>query len=280
MAARLRDLIDRYDALLFDAFGVLVDQAGARDGARDAIAAVRAAGRPLAIVTNDTSRLPATAAARFTRLGLPIGADEVIGPGLLLPGHVRAHALAGARTIVLGTGDSHAYAAAAGLEVVDPRALGDGALDVDAVLVCDDDGFDFLPAMNATLTACVRALDRGRALALVAPNPDLVYPRGGDALGFTAGAMVLMLEAALARRYRPAPRFTTLGKPEPGLFELARARLPAGARLVMIGDQLETDIAGARAAGVDGALVTGVSIWRDGAAPPDRAPQWLLADLR
>lgn len=47
----------------------------------------------------------------------------------------------------------------------------------------------------------------------------------------------------------------------------------------MIGDQLETDVAGARACGLDAALVTGVSVWRDGAAPDDRAPQWLLDAL-
>jgi ribonucleotide monophosphatase NagD (HAD superfamily) len=55
--------------------------------------------------------------------------------------------------------------------------------------------------------------------------------------------------------------------------------MPRGARLLMIGDQLETDIAGARDAGLDAALVTGVSRWRDGAVPPDAAPHWLLADL-
>jgi ribonucleotide monophosphatase NagD (HAD superfamily) len=146
-------------------------------------------------------------------------------------------------------------------------------------VVCDDGGFAFLPGMNAALTACVRALDGGRPLALIVANPDLVYPKGGGALGFTAGTMARMIEAALARRYPDAPQFVALGKPAPALFALGRSRLGDAARVVMVGDQLETDIAGARAAGLDAALVAGVSVWRDGAAPPALAPHWLLADL-
>jgi ribonucleotide monophosphatase NagD (HAD superfamily) len=47
----------------------------------------------------------------------------------------------------------------------------------------------------------------------------------------------------------------------------------------MIGDQLETDIAGARAVGIDAALVAGVSVWRDGVVDAARAPHWLLDAL-
>ena len=39
----------------------------------------------------------------------------------------------------------------------------------------------------------------------------------------------------------------------------------------MIGDQLETDIAGARAAGIDAALLAGVSRWDPAAAGLRRA---------
>lgn len=267
-------LIDRYDGFLFDAYGVLVDASGALPGAAAAIAAVRAAGKPLAVVTNDASRLPETAAARFARVGLPIGADEVVSAGAMLAPHVAARGLAGARAIVLGTADAAAYARQAGLTVV--AATDDAA--IDALVICDDAGFDFLPGMNAALTACVRACDAGRPPALVVANPDLVFPRGGGALGFTAGTMAAMIEAVLARRY-PAPlRFTALGKPEPAIFAEACRRLGC-ARALMLGDQLETDVAGARAAGLDAALVEGVSVWRDGAAPADRAPRWLIAGL-
>jgi 4-nitrophenyl phosphatase len=275
-ATRFSELIDRYDGFLFDAYGVLVHGTGVCDGAAAALAAVRDAGKPLRVVTNDASRLPATAAARFARVDLAIDADEIVTSGQLLAGHVEAAGLAGARALVLGTADARAYAIAAGLDATVPEELGDGDLDV--IITADDAGFALLDGINRALSAGVRALDQGRRLALVCPNPDLVYPRGGGALGFTAGALALMIEAGLRRLHADAPRFAYLGKPAPALFELARAGLD-GARLLMIGDQLETDIAGARAAGIDAALVTGVSRWRDGAVPAALAPHWLLDGL-
>jgi ribonucleotide monophosphatase NagD (HAD superfamily) len=49
---------------------------------------------------------------------------------------------------------------------------------------------------------------------------------------------------------------------------------------VMIGDQLETDIAGARAAGIDAALLAGVSHWTpEGGAAAAIIPRYLLASL-
>jgi HAD superfamily hydrolase (TIGR01450 family) len=270
---RFVDLVDRYDGFLFDAYGVLVDSGGVLPGAREALAAVRAAGKPLHVVTNDASRLPATAAARFARVGLDVAAAEIASSGMLLAPYVAARRLGGGRALVLGTDDARAYARGAGLEVV-----GLGA-DLDVLVVADDGGFEILDGVNAALTGCVRALDAGRAVALVCPNPDLVYPRGGGALGVTAGALALMLEAGIRRCHPAAPRFTYLGKPAPGLFELARSRMPAGARLLMVGDQLETDIAGARAAGLDAALITGVSRWHPGAVPPEAAPHHVLDGL-
>jgi ribonucleotide monophosphatase NagD (HAD superfamily) len=206
---------------------------------------------------------------------LAIAADEVVSSGQMLAPHVAAAGLAGARALVLGTVDARAYAAGAGLEVVTPA---DDAV-IDALVICDDAGFDFLPGMNAAVTAGVAALDAGRRLALVVANPDLVFPRGPGALGFTAGTMAAMVEAVLRRRYPAPPAFVALGKPAPTIFAVARARLGDPPRPVMIGDQLETDVAGARAAGIDAALVAGVSVWRDGAVAADRAPQWLLDRL-
>ncbi len=274
--ARFLDLVDRYDGFLFDAYGVLVDAGGVCPGAVGAIAAVRTAGKPLRVVTNDASRSPQNAAARFARVGLPIAADEVVTSGQLIAGHVATAGLAGARALVLGTDDARAYAAAAGLKTITPASLGDG--DVDAILTCDDAGFALLEGINAALTAAVRALDHGRTVALVCPNPDLTYPRGPGALGFTAGALAMILEAGIRRRHPGAPGFAYLGKPAPAIFELARTSLPPAARLLMVGDQLETDIAGAGGAGLDAALVTGISRWRDG-EPAAHVPRWLLDDL-
>jgi HAD superfamily hydrolase (TIGR01450 family) len=273
---KLADVLDRYDGVLLDAFGVLVDGAGLLPGAAELVAELTRRRTPFLIVTNDASRLPATVADRFARFGIEVAAGDVLTSGQLLGAWFRERALAGARCLVLGTGDSERYVEDAGGVVcpIDP----DG--DYQVIAVCDDDGYPFLEGLNAALSVLFRAFDGGRPLELVLPNPDVVFPAGGGRFGFTSGAVALLLEAALARRY-PERRieFDRLGKPHRPLFEAAIERL-GSRRLLMVGDQLETDIAGARGAGLDAALlVTGVSRWQPDRPTGDRGPTWLLEEL-
>ena len=76
--------------------------------------------------------------------------------------------------------------------------------------------------------------------------------------------MAVLIESAL-ERLLPGEHltFTRLGKPEPHLLRAAAKHLGlAEDRIVMIGDQLETDVAAAIAAGIDVALLEGVSRWQ------------------
>jgi ribonucleotide monophosphatase NagD (HAD superfamily) len=173
---------------------------------------------------------------------------------------------------VLGPAGSQALARDVGLRAVDPTHE-----DVRALVVCDEAGFDFVPTLEAVLTTVVRRIERGLPLALALPNPDVLYPKPGGALGLTAGAAACVIERGLRARFGDdAPAFERLGKPHAPIFEAARARVPG--RLLMIGDQLETDIAGAHAAGIDAALVeTGVG--RRPASDAPLQPTWVLASL-
>lgn len=279
-AATISELLARYDGVLLDAYGVLVDGRGALPGAVALVAELARRGTPYAVVTNDASRSPATYVRRFAGLGMTVPPDRIVTSGSLLPGYFRARRLAGARTLVLGTADSYAYVAEGGGV---PVAVEPG-MEIDAVAVCDDAGTPFLEGIELALSAIVRAVEAGRRPALVLPNPDLVYPKRAGELGFTAGAMALLIETALARRFPGAGlTFDRLGKPAPHLFDEGQRRLGV-ARVVMIGDQLETDVAGARAAGLDVALLTGhaagVSRWDDRHNTTAAvAPTYLLATI-
>jgi hypothetical protein len=88
------------------------------------------------------------------------------------------------------------------------------------------------------------------------------------------------LVAALATALDRQPDLI-VGKPAPTLFESAARK--AGARKpLVVGDRLDTDIAGAVQAGMDSLLVlTGVSTAADLlAAPLELRPTWVAADLR
>lgn len=273
-ATPIAALLDAHDGVLLDAFGVLVDGSGALPGAVALIAELERRARPYAIVSNDASRSRATFARGFAALGLQVPAERFVTSGTLLPAYFRDRGLAGARTCVLGTEDSCAFVREGGGVPVELAA----GMEIDAVAVCDDAGTPFLDGMELALSAIVRAVESGRRPALVVPNPDLVYPKGSGELGFTAGAMAVLIEIALARRLPNVQLvFDRLGKPEPHLFAAAAQHLGIAAdRLVMIGDQLETDIAGARAAGIATALLAGISRWD----PTSQvAPTYLLGTI-
>ena len=71
----LADLIARHDALLLDAYGVLVDGAGPLAHTPPLVAELARRGFPYAIVTNDASRTPDTYARRFASWGMTVPAD-------------------------------------------------------------------------------------------------------------------------------------------------------------------------------------------------------------
>jgi HAD superfamily hydrolase (TIGR01450 family) len=277
-----RDLLDRYDGVLVDLYGVLVDASGFLPGAREFIAELEQRRKPFAFVSNDASRSTQTYVERFAAWGVRVAGDRFVTSGSLLPTYLADKRLAGARIAVLGTADSEAFVREGGGIIVPIRA----GMELDALVVADDAGFAFLDGLEYSLSAVVRAVDAGRRPALVLPNPDLVYPKAPGELGFTAGTMALMIEAALARRFPGAGLvFDRLGKPEPHLFTAAAKQLGiAPDRLVMIGDQIETDIAGANAAGVPSALLAGpISRWTDEQSSEPSArratPTWLLDNL-
>ncbi|MFN0246953.1 MAG: HAD-IIA family hydrolase, partial [Kofleriaceae bacterium] len=268
----IAELLATYDGVLLDAYGVLVDARGPLPGAAALIAELNRRGVPYAIVTNDASRSVGTYVERFARFGLAITGERIVTSGSLLPAYFRDHRLAGARTCVLGTDDSIAFVVEGGGIPVEVAP----GMDIDAVAICDDAGTPFLEGIELTFSAIVRAVEAGRRPALVVPNPDLVYPKGEGEFGFTAGAMALLVETALARRFPDAGLvFDRLGKPAPHLFREGARRLGVE-RIVMIGDQLETDIAGAVGAGIDAAHLAGVSRWAERGTI---VPTYLLAAL-
>jgi HAD superfamily hydrolase (TIGR01450 family) len=246
------ELIERYPVLLLDAYGVLISGGEALPGAVELIAHLNQIGKPYFILTNDASRLPSTSSSRLRRIGLDIASEQIISSGCLIAPYFKAHCLSGARSVVLGTDDSRQMVIDAGGEVIDVVT----AEVADVVVVCDEDGYDLLPSLDALLTLLFRSIDRGDAPTLLLPNPDLIYPASGGRFGITAGSIAVILESAMALRYpqRPELRFTRLGKPHAAIFEEAKQRAGTG-DLVMVGDQLDTDIRGANDFGIDSVLV-------------------------
>lgn len=250
----IHELMDRYKTLFLDAYGVLVSGTAALPDAKELLAALKQRQHDYFIVTNGSARSLAGTAQHYQSLGLDIPVERVVNSGMLLNDYFAEYKLAGARVAVLGTPDSEQYVRDAGGEVR-PIAVGEK---FDVLVVANQTDYPFLSTMDTVLTQLFHQVDEGNVPHLVLPNPDLIYPRGLKEFGFTSGTVALMFEQALIARYGSHAEltFTRLGKPYPAIFQKALA-LAGTHEVVMIGDQLETDIAGAKNAGIAAALYTG-----------------------
>jgi HAD superfamily hydrolase (TIGR01450 family) len=269
------ELIDRYDALLFDAYGVLVHLSGAMPGAPGLIDLLNRSHKPYCLITNDASKLPVTAAQRYRGFGLDVDAGHIVTSGELLRRYFTDQDLDGARCAVLGTTDSVRYVELAGGAIVPP----DAAFDV--LVVGDQTGYPLLDTVDTALTSLFHRIDAGQPVRLILPNPDLIYLRSEHSFGLAAGSVALLFEAALRRRYadRDDLVFTRLGKPGPLLYEEGMRRC-ATRNVVMLGDQIETDIRGANRCGIASALVTtGISAPDLDALTGDSRPTYWMSSI-
>lgn len=274
------DLIDHHDLLIFDAYGVLVRSDGAIQGARQLIAHLNAHDIPYLVLTNDASRSIPVATAQYRSFGLDIDASRVITSSSLILSFVKRHALRGRPVLALGEGHALDYIEMSGACHVRP----DPDTDFEALFLCELTTTTLHQDLEEILSALLARIERTGTLPhLVLPNPDLIYPRSADRYGLTAGSVAAMFEAILDQRYPSLrARFEILGKPHPLIFDEALSRHPdtPRSRVVMIGDQLATDIKGAHDSGLHAALVkTGLHTSQQWANSPFAPPTFILSAL-
>jgi glycerol 3-phosphatase-2 len=250
----------RYDLAMLDLDGVIYVGADAVPGAPERVAAVRRAGMRVAFITNNAARPPATVAEHLRELGVEAGEDDVVTSAQAAARLLTDRLGEGARIVVLGAGGLAEAVAAAGLEAVGVRD------EAEAVVT----GYGPDVPWRDIMRAAVRIRD---GLWWVACNTDMTIPTGfGVAPGH--GVQVEML-----RRFCEVEPVVA-GKPARPLFD-ETVRRCGGERPLMVGDRLDTDIEGARTAGVDSLLVmTGVTGLAElVAATPGERPTYVSADL-
>jgi ribonucleotide monophosphatase NagD (HAD superfamily) len=107
----------------------------------------------------------------------------------------------------------------------------------------------------------------------MASNPDASYPAPDGSAWPGAGALLAAIETASGTRGE------VIGKPHAPIFEDALRRA-GGGRPLVVGDRMDTDIAGARRLRWDSMLVlTGIST-RDELQVAGFSPTYVADDLR
>jgi len=251
-------LLDRYDTLLFDLDGTVYRGTHAVDGAPEAVDAARAAGATIRFVTNNASRGPDEVAGHLTELGISAAPAEV-STSAQAAAHVLAEKVSG-KVLVVGAESLVHEVELVGLT---PVRLADD--DVTAVV----QGLDKDTSWRDLAEACI-AINAGAIW--VACNVDSSLPTERGLLPGN-GSLVAAVRTATGREPIVA------GKPATPLMDEA-LRTANAERALAIGDRLDTDIAGAIAAGLDSLLVfTGVATPAELLAS-DIRPTYLAPDVR
>ncbi|MBF0333987.1 MAG: TIGR01459 family HAD-type hydrolase [Alphaproteobacteria bacterium] len=259
----LRAIAGRYDGFILDLWGVIHDGATAYPGAADTLAALRAAGKRVVLLSN-APRRAAPLVEGMRAMGIPRDLyDSVLSSGEVVHDELIARtdpwfAALGPRCLHIGPERDRNVLEGVAAELVDHPALADWVLNTGPVSL-DETVADY----EAPLAACA-----ARGLPMVCANPDIEVIREGRRL---------TCAGALAKRYQAlGGEVGWRGKPDPAVYRASLDQLGLEApRVLVIGDALHTDVAGAEAAGIDALLITGGihaeelgTVWGD---PPDPA---------
>ena len=239
----LDDLIPHFDVFLLDAFGVLNIGESVIPSAPDRVRALRDAGKRVIVVSNAASYPKRVLLDRYRRIGFTFSASEVVSSREVL---LSAVIMRPPRRVGLMLPDDYGFEE---IEQLDAVFLADDPTtydDVEEVILLGSGGWT--ENRQALLEASLRRNPR----QVLVGNPDIVAPRE-TGLSREPGHFA----HRLADETGLAPEF--YGKPFGNVFEYVMARLTPPIdprRIVMVGDTLQTDILGGRAAGMTTALVT------------------------
>ncbi|GAB7189296.1 HAD hydrolase-like protein [Kineococcus sp. NUM-3379] len=254
-------LVAGHDVVLLDLDGVVYIGPDAVPGAAQHLQHARGTGARLVFVTNNASRPPETVAEHLRDLGVDCAADDVVTSAQAAAHHLRTSLPAGSPVLRIGGAGLTRALQEEGLVPVD-------SLEEQPVAVVQGFSPDLTWRHLAEATRAVRS-----GLPWVATNLDLTVPVVG---GPAPGNGTLVGAVRTASGVEPH----VVGKPEPALFTEAVRRCSAERPLV-VGDRLDTDLEGARRAGMPGLLVlTGVSGVRELLqAHPGERPTQVARDL-
>jgi HAD superfamily hydrolase (TIGR01450 family) len=257
----LTTLLQGYDHVLLDLDGCVWVQDTAVPGSPEALSELRSAGKRVAFLTNDARRSPEDYVRKLWSLGVRASLEEMVPVGAAIQ-YALAGRLPGATAYVIGAPAIFRHVSESGHRIVNGT---DEASTADVVVVAAHDGFDYYELRDATQAALAGA-------EIIAAGRDRTFPaQDGEWPG--TGAIVAALEYATKRTAR------VVGKPDSTLFRTALDRLGPG-RALMVGDRLDSDLAGAASVGIDCAIVlSGVTTREEAERAYDPSPVEIAEDL-
>lgn len=222
-------------ALLFDMDGVLYRGRERLPGVQEILTFCTQQDIAYACITNNSTSTPQQYEQKLAEMGIYMPAAHVLTSSLVTSRYLRAHYPRGTRVYAIGM-----------------QGLLDG-LFADGYFTPDQQnphlvvqGADFDITYEKLKLGCLAIRAGAR---FIATNPDRTFP-AEDGLIPGAGSLMAALQAAT-----DVEPFI-IGKPQPTMFQVARDMLgSAPETTVVVGDRLDTDIAGAHQAGLRSMLL-------------------------
>lgn len=251
--------LNTYCAFVFDMDGVLYRGKMPLPGVSELFALLETRGIAYACATNNATLTPAEFSDKLAAMSITMAPERIVTSPVATRSYLEHHAPRGTRLYCIG------------MNGLREALFGDGYFvesddKPDYVVV----GMDFQVTYPQLRRACLHI----RAGAqFIGTNPDTTFP-AEDGIVPGCGALLALLRAGAEQEPY------VIGKPGPALFEAAIDLLKATpATTLTVGDRLDTDIAGARAAGLASALIlTGVTT-REALAQSSIQPDMVFANL-
>ncbi|MBR9707602.1 MAG: HAD-IIA family hydrolase [Candidatus Diapherotrites archaeon] len=223
-------------AFFFDLHGVVYyDDENVVPGALQAIKVLQEK-YEVYFITNDPARSRRQVQLRLTKFGLKVQRKHIITAASIAEDYIQQHYRKG--TQITGMMSPHLKN---NLKKQGFKLTDDGK----KAKVAISGGIAYMT--NKGLNQAMTAMNHGADFILV--NPDLIVPTSkGPRVG--SGAPAIILEKLTGKKA------TVIGKPSPIMFQLALKKAGLKAKdVAMVGDNLDTDIAGANKAGLYSILV-------------------------
>ena len=246
--ANFAAISDRYDAAFVDLWGCMHNGLTAFPAAVAAMQGFRARGGRVVLVTN-APRPRGPVAEQIERLGIPKDAWDVIATSGDSARAAMFSGVVGDKVWFIGEPSDRSFFEPLKL-VENPLTITQVELAQATGIVCSGPADPFAdPGVYRPQFLLAKTM----GLKLLCANPDIVVDRG-ESREWCAGALAqLYTEMGGESLY--------FGKPHPPIYDLARRRLAAlgvsDARIICIGDGINTDIQGAMGEDLDCLFITG-----------------------
>lgn len=253
--------------LILDMDGVLWHGDTPVPGLAEFFSSIRQQHMNFVLATNNATKISSDYSAKIARFGIEIDASNILTSAEVTALYLKHQSPDGAVIYVIGESGLRTAIQNQNFELIDSEGFISANMHADYVVA------------GMTRHVCYKQLASASHLInqgakFVGTNPDVTFP---TELGPLPGAGSILAFIQTATGAEP----TIIGKPNHAIFDEAVRRLNGNlSDTVMVGDRLNTDIAGGHAAGLRTILLlSGISSRNDLIDSPVQ-PDWIFADLR